>query len=88
MIDNTKKKQIIENNRINEHDTGSADVQIALLTDKIKSLNEHCQLHAKDNSSRRGLNNMVSKRRKLLSYLKTTDLTRYTQLANRIGLRA
>ena len=68
-------------------DTGSTEVQVALLTHKIKYLTEHFKKHIHDNNSRRGLLNMVSQRRKLLKYLKNTDVARYRQLIKKLGLR-
>jgi small subunit ribosomal protein S15 len=89
MIDTSKAKaEIITQNRINETDTGSVDVQIALLTEKIRTLIHHCQANAKDFSSKRGLLKMVGKRRRFLHYLKKTNPTRYEELTNRIGIRA
>ena len=68
-------------------DTGSPEVQVAILTDRIKTLTEHFKSHAKDNHSRRGLLMMVNKRRSLLDYLKKTDVERYTDLIGKLGLR-
>jgi small subunit ribosomal protein S15 len=73
--------------RQHETDTGSAPVQIALLTERINSLTEHFRVHAKDFHGQRGLLRMVSKRRRLLEYLKRTDLERYRQLLDELGLR-
>ena len=70
-----------------EGDTGSAPVQIALLTERINSLTDHFRVHAKDYHGQRGLLRMVSKRRRLLEYLKRTDLGRYRQLIEELGLR-
>ncbi len=70
-----------------EKDTGSAEVQIALLTDRITSLTEHLKRFRKDHASRRGLILMVSKRRRLLDYLKRTDYERYRQVVEKLGLR-
>ena len=70
-----------------EADTGSAPVQIALLTERINSLTDHFRAHAKDNHGQRGLLKMVSKRRRLLEYLKRVDLERYRQLIDELGLR-
>ncbi len=88
MINKDTKTKVIEQNRINEHDTGSADVQIAVLTEKIQMLTHHCQAHVKDFSSKRGLLMMVGKRRKFLHYLKNVDPVRYQKLTARIGIRA
>jgi small subunit ribosomal protein S15 len=70
-----------------EHDTGSAPVQVALLTERINSLTGHFRTHAKDFHGQRGLLRMVSKRRRMLEYLKRTDLERYRQLIDELGLR-
>ena len=70
-----------------DRDTGSAPVQIALLTERINSLTDHFRAHAKDNHGQRGLLKMVSKRRRLLEYLKRVDLARYRQLIDELGLR-
>ena len=81
------KLKVIEDNRIHERDTGSADVQIALLTNRINQLTEHLQKNLKDHSSRRGLLKMVSQRRRLLDYLHDTDSTRYQALTKKLKLR-
>jgi small subunit ribosomal protein S15 len=81
------KLKVIEENRIHERDTGSADVQIALLTQRINQLTEHLQKNLKDHSSRRGLLMMVSQRRRLLDYLHGTDSTRYQALTKKLKLR-
>ena len=73
--------------RQHETDTGSAPVQIALLTERINSLTDHFRVHAKDFHGQRGLLRMVSRRRRLLEYLKRTDLERYRQLLDELGLR-
>ena len=82
-----RKKSLIEQFRTHEGDTGSPEVQIALLTERINSLTEHFKSHAKDNHSRRGLLMMVNKRRSLLDYLRREDETRYTDLIAKLGLR-
>ncbi len=82
-----KKQEIIQGNRHHEHDTGSADIQIALLTQRLKDLNEHFKDHNKDHHSRRGLLKIVSRRRKLLDHLKKEDLNRYQTLINKLGIR-
>ena len=87
MIAVEKKKTVIESNRTHEKDTGSPEVQIALLTQRINELNEHLQTHKKDHSSRRGLLKMVGKRNSLLKYLTREDRTRYQQIIGRLGLR-
>ena len=81
------KKEVIDNYQLSKEDTGSANVQIALLTKKIDSLSEHFKVHKKDNHSRRGLLMMVNKRRKLLDYLKSKNLSSYKQLISNLGLR-
>ena len=81
------KFKVIEEHRIHERDTGSADVQIALLTQRINQLSEHLQKNLKDHSSRRGLLKMVSQRRRLLDYLNETDTTRYQSLTKKLKLR-
>ncbi len=73
--------------RLHEKDTGSADVQIALLTERINSLTEHLQKNKKDHSSRRGLLMMVGQRRRLLDYLHTTDVSRYQTITKKLKLR-
>ena len=73
--------------QLHEKDTGSADVQVALLTRRIEHLTEHLKTNRKDHSSRRGLLKMVSQRRSMLDYLKRTDIERYHEVVNRLGLR-
>jgi ribosomal protein S15, bacterial/organelle len=82
-----KKAQIIKEYQTSEGDTGSPEVQVALLTANITSLQEHFGDHKKDHHSRRGLIRMVNQRRKLLDYLKGKDVERYSQLISRLGLR-
>ena len=82
-----RKQEIIETYRRDEKDTGSSEVQIALLTERIAELTEHLKVHPKDNHSRRGLLKMVGKRRNLLNYLATTDLNRYRDIAQKLSLR-
>lgn len=81
------KAQIIAENRINEKDTGSPEVQIAILTERILNLTEHLKIHHKDFHSRRGLLKMVGQRRNLLNYLKKKDITRYRAIVEKLGLR-
>ena len=81
------KKEVIEKHQLTKEDTGSTNVQVALLTKKIDSLSDHFKIHKKDNHSRRGLLMMVNKRRKLLDYLKSKDLSSYKQLISNLGLR-
>ena len=78
---------IIKEYQKDASDTGSADVQIALLTARIRHLTEHFKTHKKDHHSRRGLLKLVSQRKKLLSYLKSNDITSYAELISRLGLR-
>ena len=82
-----KKQSVIKENAIHGTDTGSPEVQIALLTNRIAYLTEHFQTHKKDHHSRRGLINMVSRRRRLLDYLKQNDFTRYQAIIGKLGLR-
>jgi small subunit ribosomal protein S15 len=82
-----EKGKTIEGFQIHERDTGSADVQVALLTERINHLTEHLQKNIKDHSSRRGLLKMVGQRRRLLDYLHTTDLTRYQSITKKLKLR-
>ena len=81
------KTEIITQYKTHEKDTGSCDVQIALLTARINHLTEHLRQHRKDFHSRRGLLHMASRRRKLLDYLKENDLTKYNDLLQRLNLR-
>jgi len=82
-----QKTGIVSDFRIHEKDTGSPEVQIALLTKRITELTEHLRTHKKDHSSRRGLLKMVSKRNSLLKYLTREDRTRYQQIIGKLGLR-
>ena len=81
------KQKIVSDYKIHEKDTGSPEIQIAILTNRIVELTEHLKTHGKDHSSRRGLLKMVSKRNSLLKYLTREDRTRYTKLIARLGLR-
>ena len=81
------KKEIITNYRTHDSDTGSPEVQIALLTQRITDLTDHFKTHKKDHHSRRGLLKLVSKRRHLLDYLKKCDVERYRQLIRSLGIR-
>jgi small subunit ribosomal protein S15 len=81
------KVQILSDFRSQETDTGSPQVQVALLSKRINELTEHFKIHKKDNHSRRGLLKMVSQRRSLLDYLKRTDIERYHEVVTRLGLR-
>lgn len=87
MIDQKKKAEIISEYKTKEGDTGSPEVQVAILTYRINDLNEHLKIHKKDHHSRRGLLKMVGQRRNLLNYLKNKDLERYRNLIARLGLR-
>ena len=82
-----KKERIITDFKLNEKDTGSSEVQIALLTQRLEYLNDHFKDHGKDHHSRRGLLRIVSRRRKLLDYLKSVDIQRYQDLIVRLGIR-
>ena len=81
------KSKVIETFRVHERDTGSADVQIALLTERINQLTEHLQKNIKDHHSRRGLLKMVGQRRRLLDYLHATDTNRYQSITKKLKLR-
>jgi len=82
-----KKQEIIKDNAQAKGDTGSPEVQVAILTERIRNLTEHFKSNHKDNHSRRGLLMMVNKRRNLLAYLKNTDVERYNALIQKLGLR-
>jgi small subunit ribosomal protein S15 len=82
-----QKTSIISGNRLHESDTGSPDVQVALLSERITYLTEHFKTHAKDHHSRRGLMMMVGRRRRLLDYLKSKDVKRYRGLIEKLGIR-
>jgi len=81
------KKNLIDQHRVHESDTGSSEVQVALITERINGLSEHFKVHARDHHSRRGLLKLVSQRRRLLDYLRRTDPQRYQGLISRLGLR-
>lgn len=87
MITNERKQQLISNFRRGDHDTGSPEVQIAILTTRITELTEHMQTHKKDFASRRGLVAMVARRRRLLDYLKRVSPDRYLDMLRRLQLR-
>ena len=87
MISSEKKKQIVAEFGRDANDTGSPEVQIAILTARIEELQEHFDMHKQDHHSRRGLLKMVGKRRNLLAYLKNKDVARYRALIERLGLR-
>ena len=82
-----RKQEIIETYRRDEKDTGSPEVQIALLTERIAELTEHLKVHQKDNHSRRGLLKMIGKRRNLLNYLAKKDINRYREIVKKLNLR-
>jgi small subunit ribosomal protein S15 len=86
-LDTDKKAEVLTKFRTHDHDTGSPEVQIALLTERITYLTEHFKTHVKDHHSRRGLLRMVSKRRRLLDYLKRTSLDRYRRVVGALSLR-
>jgi small subunit ribosomal protein S15 len=81
------RSRLIEDFRRSENDTGSTEVQVAILTHRIQELTEHLKAHRKDHHSRRGLLQMVGRRRRLLEYLKREDIERYRALISRLGLR-
>ena len=82
-----RKQELINLYKREENDTGSPEVQIALLTERIKELTEHLKVHPKDNHSRRGLLKMVGKRRNLLKYLERKDVNRYREITSKLSLR-
>ncbi|HZH59969.1 30S ribosomal protein S15 [Metabacillus halosaccharovorans] len=86
-ITQERKNELIAQYKTHESDTGSPEVQIAILTEDINNLNDHLRVHKKDHHSRRGLLKMVGKRRNLLTYLRNKDVTRYRELINKLGLR-
>ena len=86
-ISTAEKAKVIGEYQMAKNDTGSSEVQVALLSSRISTLTEHFKAHAKDHHSRRGLLMMVSQRRKLLDYLKRTNVDRYRSLIDRLGLR-
>ena len=87
MLRKDEKSQVIENNRLHPTDTGSPEVQIAILTTRINELTEHLKVHQKDHHSRRGLLKMVGHRRNLLNYLMKTDIERYRAIIAKLGIR-
>ena len=87
MMRQEEKTAVIEANRLHETDTGSPEVQIAVLTKRIADLTEHLKVHNKDNHSRRGLFKMVGQRRNLLNYLKKKDIERYRAIVEKLGIR-
>jgi len=87
MITKQKKTKIIEKFQTKKTDTGSPEVQVAILSSRINELTEHLKLHKKDHSSRRGLLKMIGNRSSLLKYVKGKDLNRYRQIVSRLGIR-
>ena len=87
MLRKYEKTAVIEANRTHETDTGSPEVQVAILTKRINDLTEHLKVHKKDHHSRRGLLKMVGQRRNLLNYLKSKDVERYRTLIEKLGIR-
>ena len=87
MITKEQKTAVIDANRTHENDTGSPEVQIAILTERISQLTEHLKVHKKDNHSRLGLHKMVGKRRRLLDYLMSKDIERYRACIAKLGIR-
>ena len=87
MIRKDEKTAVIEANRTHATDTGSPEVQVAILTARINELTEHLRVHKQDNHSRRGLYKMIGKRRKLLDYLMSKDIERYRTLIAKLGIR-
>jgi len=86
-LDPSRKAEIIKNYGTKSGDTGSPEVQVAILSERISTLTDHFKTHVKDNHSRRGLLKLVSQRRQLLDYLRRTDETRYKTLIERLGIR-
>ena len=82
-----KKGEIVSDYQLHEKDTGSPEVQVAILTERVNYLTEHLKTHQKDHTSRRGLLKLVGQRRRLLDYLKKTEFSRYKELIERLGIR-
>ena len=87
MMQKEQKTSIIQSNRTHETDTGSPEVQVAILTERINQLTEHLKVHTHDNHSRRGLYKMIGQRRKLLDYLMKKDIERYRAIIAKLGIR-
>ncbi len=87
MLDTERKQALIQEYGVHEKDTGSPEVQVSILTERINQLTQHLRVHHKDHQCRRGLMQMVGQRRRLLSYLSREDLSRYRTLITRLGLR-
>jgi len=86
-LDKVRKQEIINQYKLHDSDTGSPEVQIAILTDRINHLNDHLKIHKKDHHSRRGLLKMVGQRRGLLNYLKDKDIERYRAIIDKLDIR-
>jgi small subunit ribosomal protein S15 len=86
-LDTEQKQEIIDRYRVHDADTGSPEVQVAILSERISYLTDHFKVHAKDHHSRRGLIKLVGQRRRLLNYLKNKDIDRYRALIEQLGLR-
>lgn len=86
-ITQERKHELIAEFKTHENDTGSSDIQVAILTEEINTLNEHLAAHKKDHHSRRGLMKMIGRRRKLLKYLRENEVQRYRDLISKLGLR-
>ena len=86
-INSEQKKELINSYKTHDSDTGSSEVQVAILTERIKYLTDHFKSHAKDHHSRRGLLKLVGQRRRLLNYLKSRDIGRYRELVDKLGIR-
>ena len=86
-INSEQKQEIIKSYKTHDSDTGSSEVQVAILTERIKYLTDHFKSHAKDHHSRRGLLKLVGQRRRLLNYLKNRDIARYRELVDKLGIR-
>ena len=86
-LDTDQKQEIIDRYRLHDADTGSPEVQVAILSERITYLTDHFKVHAKDHHSRRGLIKLVGQRRRLLNYLKNKDIDRYRALIEQLGLR-
>ena len=86
-ITKEKKQGVIDAYKVHDTDSGSAEVQVAILTERIKNLTEHFKLHKKDHHSRRGLINMVGQRKRLLGYLKQRDVQKYQTIIEQLGIR-
>lgn len=87
LITKEEKEKLIKNNKLHDNDTGSPEVQVALLSNRIKNLTDHLQTHAKDHHSRLGLLKMVGQRRRLLNYLMDINIDRYREIIKKLGIR-